>query len=66
MTSQKIVEHFASGVKAIAADLDKFLSAEERVGLKLADRTPDSKQGSKRSGQAAGELRTALLGTRYR
>ena len=32
----KTVEHFASGVKAIATDLDKFLSSEERVGLALA------------------------------
>ena len=32
----KTVEHFASGVKAIAANLDKFLSSEERVGLTLA------------------------------
>ena len=32
----KTVEHFASGVKAIATDLDKFLSSEERVGLTLA------------------------------
>src|SRR5271157_3450516 len=32
----KIVEHFASCVKAIAANLDKFLSSEERVGLTLA------------------------------
>jgi glutamate dehydrogenase len=32
----KTVEHFASGVKAIAADLDKFLSPEESVGLTLA------------------------------
>ena len=32
----KTVEHFVSGVKVIAADLDKFLSSEERVGLTLA------------------------------
>ena len=32
----KTVEHFAAGVKAIAADLDKFLSSQERVGLTLA------------------------------
>jgi glutamate dehydrogenase len=32
----KTVEHFASGVQAIAADLDKLLSAEERIGLKPA------------------------------
>jgi glutamate dehydrogenase len=32
----KTVEHFAPGVKAIAADLNKFLSSEESVGLKLA------------------------------
>jgi glutamate dehydrogenase len=32
----KTVEHFAPGVKAIAADLDKFLSSEETIGLKLA------------------------------
>jgi glutamate dehydrogenase len=32
----KTVEHFASGVNAIAADLDKFLSSEESVGLTLA------------------------------
>ncbi len=32
----KTVEHFASGVKTIAADLDKFLSSEESVGLTVA------------------------------
>jgi glutamate dehydrogenase len=32
----KNVEHFAPGVKTIAADLDKFLSSEETIGLKLA------------------------------
>ena len=62
----KTVEHFAAGVKAIAADLDKFLSSEERVGLTLAAETLIPKQRSKRSGQAAGQFRTALLGTRYR
>jgi glutamate dehydrogenase len=34
----KTVEHFASGVKAIAADLDKFLSPEEIAGLTLASK----------------------------
>jgi len=29
----KTVEHFVSGVKVIGADLEKFLSPEERVGL---------------------------------
>jgi glutamate dehydrogenase len=32
----KTVEHFAAGVKTIGADLDKFLSSEERVGLTVA------------------------------
>jgi glutamate dehydrogenase len=32
----KTVEHFAPGVRAIAADLDKFLSSEERVSLTVA------------------------------
>jgi glutamate dehydrogenase len=32
----KTVEHFAPGVQAIAADLQKFLSSEESVSLKLS------------------------------
>ena len=32
----KTVEHFATGVKTIATDLDKFLSSEANVGLTVA------------------------------
>jgi glutamate dehydrogenase len=33
----KTVEHFAPGIKDIASGLDRFLSPEEKIGLKLAN-----------------------------
>ena len=62
----KTVEHFAPGVKAIAASLDKFLSPEESVGLRQAAERLIPKQCSERSGHAIGKLRSALFGARYR
>ena len=62
----KNVEHFASGVKAIASGPRQILNFCGKRCSENGGGTPVPKQRSGRSGQATGQLRTALLGTRYR